>query len=62
MEGLKAQIGRVLCWIRLHRYVFYNPLENTIACGRSGCQAKKKAIPDRELKDLRERLDKASKG
>lgn len=54
-------MGRLLCWIRLHRWVYYNPLENTFACGRPGCKAKKKAMPDRELKDLREQLEKASK-
>lgn len=54
-------MGRLLCWIRLHRWVYYNHLENTFACGRPGCKAKKKAMPDRELKDLREQLEKASK-
>lgn len=45
-------MGRLLCWIRLHKWLFYNPLDNTVACGRRGCQAKKKALPDREIMDL----------
>lgn len=54
-------MGRLLCWFRLHKWLFYNPLENTVACGRSGCKAKRKALPDLELRDLRNRLDEASK-
>lgn len=60
-EMIGDGMGKLLCLLRIHRWVFYNPLENTVACGRHGCRAKKRALPDSELTELRERLDKASK-
>lgn len=36
-------MSRILCRFGFHKWVFYDPLKDIVACGRKGCLATKDA-------------------